>query len=366
MFMPALLMLVAPTDFTPVQTSVEAAIEKGQLPGAVVLVLQRDETIYRKAFGQRALRPARVPMTEDTLFDLASLTKPIATATCIWLLIEDGKIHLSDPIAKYLSGFKRKSTEDITIEQLLLHTSGFIADNPLTDYQDGRDKAWERLFALDPITRPGGKFAYSDVGYILLGAIVEKVSGKPLDQFAKERIFDPLEMRDTTFHPSEELKKRAAPTEQRDGKWMLGEVHDPRSYLLGGVAGDAGLFSTADDLARFARMLFHEGKAGERVVMRHETVHAMIAKHEIPLDKGTGLRTLGWDMATPYSSLRGEIFASGVSFGHTGFTGTSIWIDPEHRIAVILLSNRVHPDGKGNIVKLRTEVSTIVGKALLR
>jgi serine-type D-Ala-D-Ala carboxypeptidase len=348
-----------------IDDAVKASIARGELPGAVVLVLHRDKVVYRKAFGDRIKKPEPLRMTEDTIFDLASLTKPIVTAMCIMLLIEDGKLDVNDPIAKPLPAFRRKETDAITIAQLLTHTGGFIADNPLKDYQTGKEKAWENLFALNPVAMPGSKFAYSDVSYILLGAIVEKTAGMPLDAFAKKRIFDPLGMKDTGYRPQGDLKNRCAPTQERGGRWMIGEVHDPRAYLLGGVAGHAGMFSSADDLAIFARILLHQGKHDGKAFLKPATVKLMTDPRNVPGPKTPGLRTYGWDMATAYSSNRGDVFPKGVSFGHTGFTGTSIWIDPQSQTAVIFLSNRVHPDGKGNVTKLRARVATIAGKALV-
>ena len=348
-----------------IDDAVNAAIQRNELPGAVVLVLHQDKVVYRKAFGKRSLVPEHTLMTEDTVFDLASLTKPIATALSIMLLIEDGKLSVKDPIAKHLPAFARKETETITIAQLLTHIGGFIADNKIGDFQMGKDKAWQNLFALNPVAPPGSKFTYSDVSFMLLGKIVEQASGTPLDEFTRKRIYEPLGMKETGFRPQGELKKRCAPTQEREGRWMIGEVHDPRAYLLGGVAGHAGLFSTADDLAIFARMMLNQGKHQGKAFLRPETVQLMTAPRKVAAPKGGGLRTYGWDMATSYSANRGTVFPKGVSYGHTGFTGTSIWLDPRSQTAVIVLSNRVHPDGKGNVTKLRGQVATIVGKALV-
>lgn len=354
------------SPWTPVDEAIRAAIDRGELPGAVVAVVQRDKVVYQKAYGHRSKRPIPTLMTEDTEFDLASLTKPIATATAIMLLLEDGKLKLQDPVAKYLPAFARKETEGITLEQLLLHTSGLIPDDPLEDYRDGPDAAWKKLLALEPRTAPGSKFAYSDVGYMILGKVVEQVSGMPLDAFTGKRVFGPLGMRDTGYRPQGAIKDRCAPTEQRAGRWMLGEVHDPRAYALGGVAGHAGLFSTTADLAVYARMLLDDGKHDGKAFLKPETVRLMTAPHRVATGKGAGLRTYGWDMDTSYSKNRGTLFPRGVSFGHTGFTGTSIWLDPQSRSAVILLTNRVHPDGKGNVTKLRATVATSAARVLLK
>lgn len=352
--------------FAPIDAAINAAIQRGELPGAVVLVLHEDKIVYRKSLGHRAVRPEKTLMTDETVFDLASLTKPIATATAIMLLVQDGKLDVNDPIGKHLPAFRRKETEAITVAQLLTHTGGFIADNPLKDYQAGKEKAWERLLALDPITKPGTKFNYSDVSFILLGKIVESVTGSSLDEFTRKRIFVPLGMKDTGFLPAADLNKRCAPTQEREGRWMIGEVHDPRAYHLGGVAGHAGLFSTADDLAIFARVMINQGRHSDTEFLKPEIVKLMTSPRKVPGTKGPGLRSYGWDMDTSYSANRGEIFPKGISYGHTGFTGTSIWLDPQSRSAVIFLSNRVHPDGKGNVTKLRGQVATIAGKALAK
>ena len=276
-----------------IDTVVQAAINRKELPGAVVLVLHRDAVVYRKAFGQRSVLPVATLMESAAVFDLASLTKPIVTATAILLLLEEGKLGVKDKLSQHLAAFRRKETEDITLEQLLLHTSGFIADNPVADYRAGPAQAWEHLHALNPLAPPGTKFVYSDVGYLLLGEVVENVSGMSLDEFAQRRIFAPLDMKETGYRPQGGLKKRAAPTEQRDGRWLQGEVLDPRAHLLGGVAGHAGLFSTADDLAIYARMLLNGGKHQDRPFLKPATVQLMTTPRQVPGKKAPGLRTYG-------------------------------------------------------------------------
>jgi uncharacterized protein YbbC (DUF1343 family)/CubicO group peptidase (beta-lactamase class C family) len=340
----------------------QQAVERGDVPGAVILVLHRGEIMYRKAHGLRAKKPAPEQMTVDTVFDLASLTKPIATATSIMLLAERGKLRLTDKAAAHWPEFGKNGKDRISIEQLLTHTSGLIADNPEKDYLDGKARALEQICQLKLVAEPGERFIYSDVGYIVLGELVQRISGAPLDEFAAKNIFAPLGMRETTFKPSDDLKKRCAPTEQREGRWIRGEVHDPRAYRLGGVAGDAGLFSTADDLAIYAGMFL-----GGKSVLAKATLAQMTEPRAVPLTRLSpavrGLRTYGWDMDTRYSSNRGEAFPCGSSFGHTGFTGTSIWIDPASQTAVIFLSNRVHPTAKNNINRLRGEVATLAAAA---
>jgi serine-type D-Ala-D-Ala carboxypeptidase len=343
---------------------VQAAIARKDLPGAVVLVLHKDKVLFKQAFGSRTLEPVVAPMTSDVIFDMASLTKPLATATSIMKLLEQGKLKLSDTVAQHWPDFGKHGKDNITIEHLLLHIGGLIADNPEKDYADGPQRSLERICDLKPVANPGARFIYSDVGFIVLGELVKRIAGKPLDLFAQEEIFMPLEMRDTGFLPlagsALKPRERFAPTEKRGDKWMLGEVHDPRSYRLGGVAGHAGVFSTADDLARYARMILNGGELDGTRILNPRTVRTMTAPRPVP----GGLRAYGWDVDTGYSSNRGELFRKGESFGHTGFTGTSIWIDPSTQTAVIFLSNRVHPNGHGNINRLRGQVATLAASAL--
>jgi uncharacterized protein YbbC (DUF1343 family) len=346
--------------FGRIDEAVTAAIGKGDLPGAVVAVLHRDQVVFRKAYGNRAVEPAAEPMTVDTIFDLASLTKPIATATSVMKLVEEGKLKVEEKVTTYWPEFGAEGKDKLTLEHLLMHTSGLIADNPVKDYADGRAKALERICALKPQAAPGERFTYSDVNFIVLGVLVERVSGVPLDVFAKQHIYEPLGMRETGFRPAAALRPRCAPTEQREGHWMRGEVHDPRSYALGGVAGHAGLFSTVDDLLVYARMMLHGGTLNGTTILRPETVKFMTTPRPVP----RGLRALGWDVQSSYSANKGTAFPRGKGFGHTGFTGTSIWIDPDSQTAVIFLSNRVHPNGKGNVTPLRRQVATIAAEAV--
>jgi CubicO group peptidase (beta-lactamase class C family) len=342
-----------------IDAAVLQAIREQKTPGAVVLILRHGKVAYRRAFGQRSLQPP-TPMTVDTVFDLASLTKPVATAASILKLVEQEKLRLTDPVAKYRPSFGKHGKERITLEQLLLHTSGLIADNPLTDYQGSREQMLARIDNLKLTAPPGTKFIYSDVGYILLGELVRQVSGLPLDQFAEQHFFQPLGMRATAFHLSEDLCRRTAPTEpDAQGKFHPGQVHDPRARCLGGVAGHAGLFSTVDDLARFAQMLHNGGEWDGQRILAPATVRLMTQPRPVP----GGLRTYGWDVETRYSSPRGQGFAVGTSFGHSGFTGTSLWLDPDSGMTVIFLSNRVHPDGKGNVNTLRATVATLAAAA---
>jgi uncharacterized protein YbbC (DUF1343 family)/CubicO group peptidase (beta-lactamase class C family) len=342
-----------PERLARIDAAVAKAIADKRAPGAVVLVLRRDRVVFRKAYGDRQVQPTREPMTADTVFDMASLTKPIATATAVMLLIEQGKLRLEDRVAKHLPAFGKHGKDAITVEQLLLHTSGLIADNPVADYAHGKKKAFENICDLKLRSAPGSRFTYSDVGFIVLGELVEKISGQPLDAFCRG-IFAGIGMKDTTFRPGKELAARAAPTERDKGEWLRGVVHDPRSRAMGGVAGHAGLFSTADDLATYAINLLNDGG-----LLKKETAALFTTPRDVP----RGKRTPGWDARTSYSAPRGRYFGG---FGHTGFTGTSIWMDPASQTAVIILTNRVHPDGKGNVTALRSQVADIVAEAIVK
>jgi uncharacterized protein YbbC (DUF1343 family) len=368
-----------------IDEAVEAEIAKKQLPGAVVLVGRQGKIVWRRAYGHRALEPAPEPMTVDTIFDLASLTKVVATATSVMILVERGRVRLGDPVAHYIPEFAQMGKQRITVEQLLTHRSGLIADNPIEDYQQGLEKAWEKVWQLAPLAEAGSRFIYSDVNYLVLGELVRRVSGKPLDEFAAENIFRPLGMKETSFKPDPSLRPRIAPTEKRSGQsavpganekssggeghWMRGEVHDPRAYLMGGVAGHAGLFSTADDLAIYCQMILNHGEYGGVRVLSPMGVARMTQGRASGGNASDGnVRGLGWDIATAFSANRGDLFPLG-SFGHTGFTGTSIWIDPASQTFVIFLSNRVHPklDPKqpADVTSLRGRISSIVAASII-
>jgi uncharacterized protein YbbC (DUF1343 family)/CubicO group peptidase (beta-lactamase class C family) len=340
------------------------AIRKGELPGAVVLVARNGRVVFRKAYGDRALAPAKEAMTVDTIFDIASLTKAVATAPAVMILVEEGKIRLADPVARYLPELAPEGGDrsKITVEELLTHRAGFPPDDPIALYTGAPEEIFARK-SREPLAQtPGAAFVYSDVGYEVLGELVRRVSGETLDAFATRRIFRPLGMKETAFLPLAAglPASRVAPTEQREGRWMRGEVHDPRAYALGGVAGHAGLFSTAGDLSRFCRTILDGGRLGEARVLSPLSVEALTR----PRYYGDGdVRSLGFDMATAYSRPRGDLFPPG-SFGHTGFTGTSLWIDPASRSFVVFLSNRVHPDGRGDVGRLRGLVATLAAAAI--
>jgi uncharacterized protein YbbC (DUF1343 family)/CubicO group peptidase (beta-lactamase class C family) len=353
-------------------------IAKHRLPGAVVLVGRKDRLIWQKTYGSRTVEPTREAMTTDTIFDVASLTKVVATATSIMILVERGKVRLNDPVSLYIPELKGEGRENITIEQLLIHRSGYAPDFDLRERWTGYDEAIKRLIKEPLRNPPGTRFTYSDIGYIALGEVVKRVSGTPLDQFAKLNIFTPLHMRDTGFRPAAALRGRIAPTEKRRGQlsylgdtptdlgsegdiWLRGQVHDPTSYRMNGVAGHAGLFSTAQDLATFSRMILNGGQIDGVRVLSPLSVAEMTRPRLISNTGNT--RGLGWDINSSYSTNRGELFPLG-SFGHTGFTGTSIWIDPSSQMFLVFLSNRVHPDGKGDVGPLRGRVASIVAGSI--
>jgi CubicO group peptidase (beta-lactamase class C family) len=368
------------------------AISEGQTPGAVVLVGHNGNVAWRKAYGNRALMPAREAMTVDTIFDLASLTKVVATATSIMMLVERGAIRLNDSVTRHIPELKGKGRDDITIEQLLIHTSGFRPDFDLREQWTGDEAMRERLYKEELRNPPNARFIYSDIGFIALGEIVRRVSGKPLDEFAVTNIFEPLKMSETAFHRLPETSAprisnvlaRIAPTETRRGQAsylggtgatansvapadvLRGEVHDPTAHRMAGVAGHAGLFSTADDLARYCRMILNNGELDGVRLLSPASVRAMTRPRAIEAATGAiSARGLGWDLTSPFSSNRGDLFPPG-SFGHTGFTGTSLWLDPVSETFVVFLSNRVHPDGKGDVTALRGRVATIAAAALMK
>jgi CubicO group peptidase (beta-lactamase class C family) len=347
-----------------IDQAVERVIAEGKAPGAVVLVGHQGEVVFEKAYGNRSLEPRVEPMTLDTVFDLASLTKVIVTAPSIMLLAQQGRLRLDDPAAKYIPSFAKRGKGKITIRHLLTHYSGLPADLRLSKKRKSlAGSILTRIYQVKLLAPPGSRFIYSDLGFIVLGKVVEKVSGKSLDAFANENFLTVLNMSSSRFRPLRLDRERIAPTERnKDGSVMRGEVHDPLAALLGGVAGDAGLFSTARDLSRFCQMFLNEGSLDGVSVLEPETVRLMVSPQS-PADK-ENVRGFGWDINSAYSSVKGSHFSS-KSYGHTGYTGTSLWIDPAIDSYLIILTNRVHPDGKGNVKELRTQIADIVGSALL-
>jgi uncharacterized protein YbbC (DUF1343 family)/CubicO group peptidase (beta-lactamase class C family) len=343
--------------FKDVDAIVEKAVAEGNIPGAVLLVGHDGKVVHRRAFGERSLEPLREPMTVDTIFDLASLTKCIATATSIMKLVEQGRIRLGDSVATYLPDFAQNGKKDITIRDLLTHYSGMPPDLDLKSAWSGREMAYEMAMSEKPINPPGSQFVYSDINFETLGFLVEKITGQTLNEFASANIFVPLGMKHTRFLPPREWDPRIAPTQyDEQGQMLRGVVHDPTARRMGGVAGHAGLFSTADDMALFAEDLL-----SGFTVLSQSAVDKMTSSQQPP--NATALRGLGWDIDSPFSTNRGELLPVG-SFGHTGFTGTSLWIDPVTDTYIILLTNAVHPRGGKSTVSLRSKVATAVVEAL--
>jgi uncharacterized protein YbbC (DUF1343 family)/CubicO group peptidase (beta-lactamase class C family) len=354
-----------------IEPLVQQAIADKKLPGAVVVVGRGDRILYQKAIGNRAVTPSAEPMTLDTIFDLASLTKVVATTTSVMVLVEQGRIRLSDRVSTYVPGFERYGKADITIRHLLTHVSGLRPDVDLAEMWMGYETAIALAVDEVPTSRPGERFVYSDINFFLLADIVQRVSGQPFDQFARARIFEPLGMKDTMFNPPASLVSRIAPTEsctqygwpcQGPEMTMLrGVVHDPTARRMGGVAGHAGLFGTANDLAVFCRMVLGGGALPGVRILSPLAVEKMTSAASP--DREANTRGLGWDIDSTFSSNRGELLPVG-SFGHTGFTGTSLWIDPTTGLFVIFLSNRVHPDGKGDVTPLRAQVATVAAASI--
>jgi CubicO group peptidase (beta-lactamase class C family) len=358
-----------------IDAAVQASIGAGEIPGAVVLVARRGRIAYLQAFGNRSVRPSKEPMTADTIFDMSSLTKVMATAPLILMLAEDGKVRLEDKVQRYLPAFTGGGKNGITLRHLLTHYSGLPADFDLSKPWSGYPAALSELWRIKAGPEPGKEFVYSDLNFIALGEIVQSVTGKSLDECARERVFEPLGMRDTFFRPPVDLAGRIAPTESRRNtlrylkaeenledpdRILRGEVHDPTAWRMGGVAGHAGLFSTARDLAVFAQMLLDKGSYPGGRLLSPLAIEAMTSPQSPP--GAPQVRGLGWDIASAYSSPRGDIFKEG--YGHTGFTGTSLWVHPPTDSFIILLSNRVHPDGGKDINHLRAAVANIVASAV--
>lgn len=344
-----------------IDAAIQEAITNKHCPGGVFW-LERNGVAYKRAYGRRAVVPENEPMTIDTIFDAASLTKVIATTPAVMLLVERGRLKLDEPVRTYLPEFTGNGKENITVRQLLTHTSGLRPDVSLRPDWSGME-AFMRLAVSEPLeARPGEKFIYSDTGMILAGEIVRRITGQRLDEFVKREVYQPLGMRDTCFNPPREKVDRVAPTTVEDGKPVRGTVHDPRARRLNGVAGHAGLFTTAADLARFSRMMLDKGRQGQKRIFRPETVDLMTSV-QTPAHI-EALRGLGWDIDSPYSGQRGSVFPRG-GYGHTGWTGTSLWIDPFSRTFVIFLSNRNHPDEKGNVLPLRRKLGTLAAEAVI-
>lgn len=337
----------------------EARGEK-RLPGGV-LWLERQDVSFHRAYGMASTRPVSTVAQGDTIYDAASLTKVVATTPAVLLLHERGKLNVQDPVRVHLPEFTGQGREAITIRQLLTHTSGLRPDISVNGWS-GHQECIAKCMAELPRAAPDERFIYSDINFQLLDEVVRRVSKKRLDVFCAEEIFGPLKMHDTGYNPPAAKRTRIAPTTVTDGKALLGVVHDPRARKTSGVAGHAGLFTTAPDLARYARMLLQAGELDGVRLFKPETVQLMTSVQtpsSLPARRG-----LGWDIDTGYSSPRGHKFPLG-SFGHTGFTGPSLWIDPHSKTFVVFLCNRVHPTERGpSVVPLRRTIGTLAAEAV--
>lgn len=351
---------------------VGAAVVRKDFPGAVLLVARKGKVVFRKAYGDSQRVPEARPMAADMIFDLASVTKPVATATSVMILVERGQVRLWDRVKLYVPEFstyygeKGIAGEEARLWHLLTHTSGLP---PYTDAKEAAKKLGDpcstadlaRLIAEIPKESPvGTKFVYSCLNYITLAHIVHKVSGKTIAEFAAENIFKPLGLTRIFYRPPEALIGSCVPTEVVNGAPLRGVVHDPLARLQGGISGNAGLFSTADDLAVFAQMLLNKGQRNGVRVLSPLSVERMTEIYPKVGDSGRGL---GWDLDSDYATVRGDLFGP-TSYGHSGYTGTSIWIDPATQTAVVFLTNRVHPDDKGDIIALRSKVANVVAAAI--
>lgn len=364
----------SPQRLSLVSTVINDAIAKKDFPGAVILVAKDGKIVLREAYGKSQWIPEEKPMKVDMIFDQASITKPVATATSIMILVERGQIRLMDKVKNFIPEFvpyvdeNGETSADARIWHLLTHTSGLP---PYTNAETAAKKMGNPchldslaiyIAKLDKTDPPGKSFHYSCLGFITLANIIKRITGQTIVEFSAKNIFKPLKMKHTFFTPEKKYKKMCVPTEVIDGKPLTGFVHDPLARLQAGISGNAGLFSTADDLAIFAQMMLNEGEINGVRILSPLSVARMTEIY--PAVKFSG-RGLGWDLNSAYSSNGGDLFGPN-SYGHTGYTGTSIWIDPDTKTTVIFLTNRVHPDDKGAIVALRSKVANIVAGAIVK
>jgi len=347
-------------DLSGIDRVAEEEIEKGNIPGAVVLIGQGNKVLYWKAFGYEVKEPFEEIMTKNTIFDLASLTKPVATATSILILADRGEIVLSDYASRYLPAFACNGKKEVRIRHLLAHTSGLPAYTNADELKNAfgtpcPDKLIDKICDMKALSKPGEAFRYSCLGYIILAKIVEIVCGQNNDDFSRENIFVPLRMERTTYNPLDFWEKDIAATQIVDGQLLRGTVHDPLAQLMGGISGNAGLFSTANDLSIYCQMLLNTGTWKGKKILSPEAVSMLttIQSHG---------RAYGFDVHSGYSWVKGS-YAPENAFCHTGYTGTSIVCDPESKVYVIILTNRAHPHDKGTSKQIRTKIADIVFQA---
>lgn len=353
----------ASPDFSAIDRDLAGALEAHEIPGAVVTIGHNGHVVFRKAYGNRSTIGGVQPMTDDSIFDMASMTKVMATTVAAMQLYEQGRFRLDDPVASYLPAFAANGKQDITIRQLMTHYSGLPPDLDLQQSWSGKQSGYRMAFAVNPERPPGTGFRYSDINFIVMGALVEKLSGMSLDAYVQRYVFGPMGMSHTAFLPPAAWRGVIAPTQFDEHHRMLqGVVNDPTARRMGGVAGHAGLFSSAGDVSLFAQNLLDllAGRPSSFPLSR-----LTAEKMTTPQQPATGvsLRGLGWDIESPFSGNRGELFPVG-GFGHTGWTGTDLWIDPWSDTYVILLSNRTYPDGNPSIVPLEGRVADAAAEAL--
>lgn len=349
---------------------VEEIIASGRMPGCVILVARHGAVVWRKAYGMAEVEPEQRPMSADTPFDLASLTKTVATTTAAMILLERGEFRLDQPVAYYIPAFGDKGKGDITLRQLLLHTSGLPAWEDFGKTCSNTADVIDAICALEPKYAPGVRYLYSDLNMILLGEVIRRVDGRRLDEFCLEEVFEPLGMAHTMFNPTGAFAASAAATTRAegradvpDGTMLVGRVHDNNAAVMGGVSGHAGLFSTADDLAVFAQMLLNGGIYGDTRILSPVTVKRMTEEH---LRVGTTVRRgLGWDLHSDEFCTSGDLLSSS-AYGHTGFTGTSLWVDPQNDLFVILLAHRLHPDGRQSAFnEVRARIHNVIAASIV-
>ncbi len=358
---PALPQTLRPEQLSSIPAIVEEAILTGQIPGAVILIGNQGRVVYRQAFGHRILWPQKQPMTADTVFDIASITKVVATTTALMQLVEKGKLNLEDPVAKYWPEFRANNKGQITVRHLLTHYSGLRPGLPVKARWSGYETALKKIVKEKPVSAPGACFDYGDTNFAILGEMIRRISGQPLDIYCRDHIFSPLGMKDTCFNPAPSMQDRIAPT--RMDIPLLGKVHDPMAYKMGGVSGHAGLFSTADDLAVLAQTLLNGGRGPKGEILYPLSVEKMTLPQSPP--GRMPLRGLGWSIHSPSGSQWSEFLPAG-SYGHRGFTGTLIWIDPVSQTYLIILTNRAYTRGESRPEDLRAQVLTLVAEALGR
>jgi CubicO group peptidase (beta-lactamase class C family) len=355
-----------------IDKTAQQAIDEKKTPCVAVLVAKDGKVVYKKAFGYASIEPEKKLLTDDMIFDLASVSKPVGTGTAVMMLVEEGKISLYDDVKEYIPNFAPYINQDgrkehAKIYHLLTHTSGLPdytdADSVIVKYGSvAGDSLMNHIAQLKKKNSPGTKFEYSCLGFITLANIVKVVTGKPLNEFAQENIFAALKLKNIGYVPSAEMIKKCVPTEKTDGVMLCGVVHDPLARLQKGISGNAGLFSNLDDLSVMVQLMLNGGEYNGIRLLSPLTVKLMTEVYARLQKFGRGL---SWDVASDYMGQRGDIFPIG-SYGHTGFTGTSVIIDPVSKTQLIILTNRVHPDGKGDVSKLRKNIANITASAILK